>query len=136
MARCPQDRRNWPLLAGRVLGLSFLLLLLFLTGSLCAIRNGSDDTEPRATRAKTDVRTIAAATRLFTLRHRRLPVLAELSKSFGGSGPALESVPRDPWDHDYVLRATGSRPLAFEVVSAGPDGVLDTEDDIRARGDR
>ena len=45
-------------------------------------------------------------------------------------GPYIDQadLPRDPWGHDYVYQRVES---GFEVLSAGPDGIVGTEDDIR-----
>jgi hypothetical protein len=51
-------------------------------------------------------------------------------RSPGWRGPYLDHVPIDPWGRAYVARIEASRPgRAGVVVSAGPDGVLDTTPD-------
>ena len=38
--------------------------------------------------------------------------------------------PRDPWGNNYVYRCPGNKkPRAYDLFSAGPDGVPDTADD-------
>ncbi|MCP4501923.1 MAG: type II secretion system major pseudopilin GspG [Deltaproteobacteria bacterium] len=45
--------------------------------------------------------------------------------------PILARIPRDPWGKSYVLRVPGLKnPYAVDVVSAGPDGQWDTDDDV------
>ena len=39
-------------------------------------------------------------------------------------------IPKDPWGRDYVLRIVDEARSRFHVVSAGPDGAFDTDDDI------
>lgn len=36
----------------------------------------------------------------------------------------------DPWDRQYTVRVPGQVNHDFDVISAGPDGVLGNEDDI------
>ncbi len=88
--------------------------------------------ESKSTKTRTDTVAIAQAAKLFFVRRGRLPTLDDLTARDGDNPPALEHLPRDPWDHDYVLRQGRTRD-EFEVLSAGPDGQLDTEDDISSR---
>jgi general secretion pathway protein G len=48
-------------------------------------------------------------------------------------GPYLDPpyVPKDPWKHDYLYEFPGrNNPASYDLSSAGPDGILGTEDDI------
>ena len=48
-------------------------------------------------------------------------------------GPYLETdtVPKDPWGNDYAYTCPGKHnPSSYDIVSAGPDGQLGTDDDI------
>jgi general secretion pathway protein G len=93
---------------------------------------GASDTA-REKKALSDVRTIADAVRMYRVQNGKLPdsldVLATKDEK-GRSG--IEELPKDPWDHDYILRQ-GDRPNEFEVVSMGPDGSENTEDDISSK---
>ena len=40
-------------------------------------------------------------------------------------------LPADPWGNQYVYKTDEA--FGFEIISMGPDGQLDTEDDIRSR---
>ena len=45
--------------------------------------------------------------------------------------PGFEAAPKDPWGNEYYvakLEGTGK----FAVFSMGPDGIDDTEDDLRS----
>jgi general secretion pathway protein G len=53
--------------------------------------------------------------------------LAQLTE---GKPPVAKKLPQDPWGGEYIYRKTGNR--EWEIVSAGPDGLEGTEDDIRA----
>ncbi|MBN1424701.1 type II secretion system major pseudopilin GspG [Candidatus Fermentibacteria bacterium] len=51
----------------------------------------------------------------------------------GWDGPYLRRpvLPRDPWGNPYVYRHPPTRPgLDYEILSAGPDGIEGTADDI------
>ena len=46
-------------------------------------------------------------------------------------GPYLESLPLDAWGNPFEYRFPGSHErLKYDVVSAGPDQAMNTEDDI------
>ncbi len=43
----------------------------------------------------------------------------------------LTSIPKDPWDGDYVYKYPSSKdPRSYEIISKGPDGVEGGGDDI------
>ena len=86
--------------------------------------------EARETKAKADVRAIAEAVRMYRTKKGKLPESLEVLAEKDEKGRSeLEELPKDPWDHDYVLRP-GERTNEFEVISVGPDGTENTEDDI------
>ena len=106
-----------------VIALLGLLATLLVPSSTCASDN------PKVEKAKTDVRTITDAARLFRNQNRRAPTLTELYAQGPKGRPWLDdSVNKDPWDHEYLIHALDRG--EFEVVSSGPDGVENTEDDI------
>ncbi|MEZ6036280.1 MAG: type II secretion system protein GspG [Planctomycetota bacterium] len=86
--------------------------------------------EARVAKAQTDVATIRDAVRMFRQSEGRLPSIEELTTADERGRVAIEELTPDPWGNDYVVR-DGKPPHSFEVVSAGPDGSLDTDDDIR-----
>jgi general secretion pathway protein G len=46
-------------------------------------------------------------------------------------GPYLESIPKDPWGHDYVYDCPGKHNAnSYDIFSLGPDGQANTQDDI------
>jgi general secretion pathway protein G len=46
-------------------------------------------------------------------------------------GPYLESIPKDPWGNDYIYEKPGKHnPNSYDIMSLGPDGQPNTEDDI------
>jgi hypothetical protein len=75
---------------------------------------------------------IAKSIELFHIQHHRLPTrIDELEQRSDGQGPIMDSLPRDPWGHPYALIQPALRSgRAVDVLSAGPDGVFFTGDDI------
>jgi hypothetical protein len=64
-------------------------------------------------------------------RHRGFPLSGAITTNaigaIGWRGPYLDRVPIDPWGRAYVVsfdQARAGQPMF--IVSAGPDGVLDT----------
>jgi general secretion pathway protein G len=46
----------------------------------------------------------------------------------------MDEVPRDPWGSEYGYRYPGARnPEDFEILSAGRDGIVGTEDDLSSQ---
>lgn len=93
---------------------------------------GASDTA-REKKAQTDVATIANAVRSYRVNNGKYPDSLEVLAQKDDRGRSeLEDLPKDPWDHDYILRE-GDRPNQFEVISMGPDGSENTEDDISSK---
>lgn len=130
--RTPPARR--PLQAGFTLvEIMVVIVILGLLATMVA-RNviGASD-EARATKAQTDVRTIAGAVREYRATNGKLPESLEVLSTKDERGRSqLEELPKDPWGNDYILRP-GDRPTEFEVISMGPDGSENTEDDISSK---
>jgi hypothetical protein len=80
--------------------------------------------EVRAAQAKE--RELSSYVRAFLLTERRLPTsLGELVEM-----NILNAVPMDPWGNGYTLRITNAKTKRFQVVSAGPDGIVGNADDV------
>lgn len=46
----------------------------------------------------------------------------------------MSKIPNDPWDSPYVYRFPGSkRANDFELISYGPDGIENTDDDLSSQ---
>lgn len=56
------------------------------------------------------------------------PDLEPLPKNYR-TGGYIKRLPMDPWQNEYILRSPGEYG-AFEILSMGPDGMVDTDDDI------
>jgi general secretion pathway protein G len=86
--------------------------------------------------AKVQLKNISDALELYKIKFSRYPTTAEgltaLVKPPEGKKPVMENVPKDPWSNDYIFVSPGQKnPSKFDLQSKGPDGVADTEDDIR-----
>lgn len=74
------------------------------------------------------VKDIARRLQEATAQGDEMPTSAELSNFVVGYYQGVDA-DTDPWGVRYFLRGNGSR---YHVVSAGPDRIPDTEDDIRS----
>ena len=92
---------------------------------------GASDTA-REKKAQSDVRSIADAVRMYRVNNGKLPESLDVLTQSDSGRPLLEELPKDPWEHDYMLRQ-GDRPNEFEVISMGPDGSENTDDDISSK---
>lgn len=73
--------------------------------------------------------TLAEVAEMYARANKRMPTVADLATPDASGNKFLDRAEPDPWGHDYVIRA-GDKAGKFVVLSAGPDGVLDTADDI------
>lgn len=106
-----------------ILGLLSTLVLVSVTDSADRAREET---------ARTNAATIAGAVRMFRAREGRLPEsLAELVAPDPKGRCDLEHLPRDPWGGEFALTA-GAGAREWLVVSAGPDRIAGSDDDIRA----
>jgi len=95
---------------------------------LGALTQGQIDT------ARNQATELETAVHTFRLRSGDYPSNADglevLAKPLRGP-PVLEQTPVDPWGRPYAFLIPGQRnPRSFDIVSAGPDRQLDTDDDI------
>jgi type II secretory pathway pseudopilin PulG len=112
-----------------------IVVILALLAMTITQAGGSGGHEQRVQVARDYVKLIADAARGFILHYHRVPTLGDLTARDGKNEPELEDLPRDPWGHDYELRA-GTSLNDIVAVSAGPDGVFGNADDIRSRPGR
>lgn len=118
-----------------------LLLVLVILGILAAVIVPALAKRPdqaKKTKAVADISSIKTALEMFNIDNARYPTadegLAILVENFnnisGWQGPYLE-MKNDPWDNEYVFLNPGQyHTNSYDIISAGPDGILNTEDDI------
>jgi len=92
-------------------------------------------------KAVSDLVTLENALEMYKLDNGRYPTLEQglnalTTKSDLAPEPRnyreggyLRRLPRDPWDNDYQLSFSAGHG-AISVLSLGPDGLLDTDDDV------
>ena len=94
---------------------------------------GSSD-EARVSKARSDCSALATSVKMYRSTKGRLPDTLDALASDEEKGKSwyIENLPKDPWDSDYELREGNSKD-DWEVVSAGPDRSMGTEDDVSNR---
>ena len=113
------------------------LLVVFLCSA-----TGAGQTDPaKELRAEADVSVLSTSLALYEARSFKVPSTEQGLKALVERPRVdpiperwrqlLEEVPKDPWGREYKYAAPGKRSKkAFDVYSAGPDGVDGNEDDI------
>jgi general secretion pathway protein G len=132
--KAPATVRHRPAEAGFTLvEIMVVIVILGLLATMVA-RNviGASD-EARETKARTDLQMIHSAVSAYRAKNGKFPESLETLATKDEKGRSeLDNLPRDPWDHDYVLRE-GDNPREFEVISWGPDGSENTDDDLSSK---
>jgi hypothetical protein len=85
--------------------------------------------------AKRDLEALAAALATFRERHGSFPTPAQglgaLRAEPDVLDPLLGALPKDPWGAPFAYQpGHAKRPDGFVLRSLGPDGEIDTEDDV------
>jgi general secretion pathway protein G len=85
--------------------------------------------------AGVQIHNLAEALELYKLQFHNYPSTSEglqaLASPKGGAQPFIQSVPQDPWGHDYVYIYPGANNQgAFDLLSYGADGVQGGSDDV------
>ena len=110
-----------------------LLVVVAILGILgtIAIQNVTGHiAKTRVTAAEAGVRAIQEACTTYYIQHKKLP--SSLDQLVEGDDPVLEGgegALYDPWDNKYEMESKGKKVV---VKSAGEDGEMGTEDDIRS----
>lgn len=92
--------------------------------------------EARVTKARADLQAVETALAMYRLDTARYPSSAQglaalVRRPDDGSvrnwreGGYLPRLPRDPWGNEYRYRYPGTRGLAYDLYSLGPDGLED-----------
>lgn len=85
--------------------------------------------QARLDKAASDVNSIHGTVTVYWTRNGTLPSMDDLLEPDSTGNPYLETEPIDPWKNPYEIRSKEGRGR-FEVISYGPDGIADTDDDI------
>ena len=118
-----------------------VVVILGILAALVVPQVMSRPDQAKVTVAKGDIKAVAAALDMYKLDNHRYPTtnqgleslveaptLPPLAANYNKEG-YIKRLPADPWGNDYVLVNPGEHG-AYDLLSAGPDGEMGTEDDI------
>lgn len=119
-------------------GLTLIEILVVVTilgiiASMVGIAVAGQLEEAKIDTARIQMGDLSKALDLYKVKFNKYPQsLNELTQPPEGRKPIIENVPQDPWNNDYVYVFPGqANPGKFDLQSKGPDGVTDTEDDVK-----
>ena len=109
-----------------------LLVVVAILGILgtIAIQNVTGNiAKTRITAAESGVTALKEACATYYIQHKKMPT--SLDQLVEGDDPVLDSDKGlyDPWDNKYEMEVKGKKVI---IKSAGEDGVMGNEDDIRS----
>ena len=121
-----------------------LMLVVIIIGVLAGIvipRLAGRTQKASLAAAKMTVQGVSTSLEQFELDVQRFPSTEEglaallerpaaLPEETVWNGPYLKEAPLDPWSRTLVYRYPGDKGVDFDLISMGPDGQLDTEDDV------
>lgn len=117
-----------------------LAIIALLVGGAIGLLGGVQ-THAKEVRVKGDFSAIESALQIYESKSLRLPTTAQGLKALVDKptvapiprnwGRQMDKVPLDPWGLEYGYRFPGVKRVGkFDLISAGPDGIFDTPDDI------
>ena len=128
-----RNRTHAPEAGFTLVEIMVVVVILGLLSTLVVQNVVSRGDQARETKSQHDVRAIADAIRSYRVTNGKFPDSIEALAARDARGHSeIEDLPKDPWGHDYVLRA-GDKAGEFEVISMGPDGCENTPDDISSK---
>jgi general secretion pathway protein G len=136
----PSSRRRRSQSAFTLVELLLVLVILGILAALVLPRFSGRTEQARVTAAHTQIATFKTALNAFEVDNGYYPkgknglqdLVAQPHDSQNWRGPYLEgSIPKDPWNNDYIYEAPGRyNTTSYDVSSVGPDGKAGTDDDI------
>ncbi len=113
-----------------------VVTILGLIAGIVGITVANQLEEAKVDTANVQMKNISEALELYKIKFNRYPNTAEglqaLSKPPEGKKPLMEHIPKDPWDAEFIFVCPGQHtPSKFDLQSKGPDGIADSEDDVK-----
>lgn len=133
-----QPLLSWPF---KLLMLLIIMIILLIFVPVIFMPNYRAHPTGHITAAKTEIQSIRTALDAFevdcgrypTTREGLAPLVQSLSDATSATwrGPYLDKIFLDPWGKPFRYLYPGiNHPTSYEIISAGPDGKFDTDDDI------
>lgn len=121
-----------------------LMLVVIIIGVIVAIavpRMAGRQEQAKVVAAEATLKSVSVALDAFELDVGRFPTSEEglgaliarpasLAPEEVWNGPYLRELPDDPWRRAFVYTCPAERGVDYDLISPGPDGKQDTDDDI------
>jgi len=119
--------------------LMIVIVILGLLAALVAPKFLERGEEAKVTTTQVQMKNVEEALKLYKLHNSFYPTTDQGLKALvekpesepvpkNWKGPYLESVPKDAWGNDFIYISDGKH---FTLISPGPDGEEETEDDLK-----
>lgn len=118
-----------------------MMIITIISGSAIYLMKNVTNTAS-VKRARADFQTIQTALQTYKLNTLSYPTTAQgLNAMVNKPTPSprswqkvMDAVPMDPWNNQYMYRFPGKKnPSEPEILSKGPDGQENTEDDLSSQ---
>lgn len=118
-----------------LLEIMVVMVILGMIASLVGVAVLDQLEEAKIKAAKTQIHDFGQALDLYKLDFGGYPSTSEglsvLTNPSNNKKPYMRSIPKDPWQHDYVYISPGTHnSSSFDIQSYGPDGNDGGGDDI------
>ena len=116
-----------------------VLTILSLLAGIVVPRLIERAKKARIIATQTQIASLANTLNIFALDNGHFPagrngftdLLEKPRDAQNWSGPYIDRLPKDAWDHDFEYVCPGKKhPHSIDIISAGPDGQFGTDDDI------
>ncbi len=116
-----------------------MLSILVVIGGIVMFNLGGAQTEANINATRTQLNSLKNSIQMYQIRMNGLPETLEAlkdgpsdsSKQSKWVAPIINEIPVDAWSNDFVYSLNGNE---YEIRSAGPDGQVNTDDDIVVEG--
>jgi len=120
-----------------LLEIMVVMVILGMIVSLVGVAVLDQLDEAKKRDAKIQIQNFSSALDLYKLDFGQYPSTSEglqiLASPGNNKNPYMKSIPKDPWQKDYVYISPGSHESsAFDIESYGPDGADGGNDDIES----
>ena len=104
--------------------LMIVIAILAILAGIVAPRMLSQLDQANVTAAKAQINSFKTAITSYKIKYKKYPSSLDELINNSGSINFLDAttVPKDPWDNDYVYTAPGTHGMDFEIVCYGADG--------------
>ncbi len=112
-----------------------VVAILGLIATVVAVSVGGAFDSAKVDKARLDIKGFESGLDLYKLKKGKYPSTAEGLGVLYSEGMLKGSLPKDPWDKDYVYIAPGQKnPKSYDITSYGPDGNPGGGDDVANTG--